>query len=178
MSGFGSERGHPLPLEARPKQGVAMVLLDPAGLVYTNEEKASRPEYGKLAGMRAIPMETKKPGETDEETLRRLFEEEVKENLVIGRPVELGFYGVGVAAVRCFIVPVIGRDGINPDYNIQEVGDPKWIPPTQLTDGMWVRQGVREMIRDYLSGARRTRRECTSMSLSSSSTNGLNGLKF
>lgn len=166
MNGLEPEREQLRPLEARPIQGVAMVLIDPAGLVYTNEEKASRPEYGKLAGMRATPMETKKPGETDEETLRRLFEEEVEENLVTDRPVELGFYGVGVAAVRCFIIPVIERDGINPNYKRREVTDPRWIPPTQLTNGLWVRQGVREMIGDYLSGARRIRREsCQSVSL-------------
>ena len=159
MSGHGPERKQPLllELEARPLQGVAAIIEDPDGSIYTNKEKKGNPPYGKLPGMESIPMETIKTeqGETREEAIKRLTGEEVAFNLVLTDPEEIGRFGVGIAAVTLYHMRVIAKNGRNPNFDIAELEDPKFRDPVELTNGsVWVREGVPDMIMGYYSGAR------------------------
>lgn len=158
----GHEREIPLPLEARPLQGVALIIRNSEGLIYTIEERDTKPEVGKFRGMRSIPMETinGETRETREQALWRLQSEEVAHNLIIEGPRLIGVYGVGTGAVWCYETTVISQNGRNPNYRITEVGEPGWIPIDELRNGnVWVREGVTEMATDYLSNTKGIRRE-------------------
>ena len=159
MSGHGPERKQPLllELEARPLQGVAAIIEDPDGSIYTNKEKKGNPPYGKLPGMESIPMETIKTeqGETQEEALRRLIEEEVAFNLALTDPEKIGMFGVGIAAVTLYHMRVVAKNGKNPNYKNEELEEPKFTNPDSLRNGtVWVRRGVPEMVDALQSGAR------------------------
>ena len=159
MSGPRPEREQPLPLEARPIQGVAAIIVDSDGLIYTNIEKGGNPLYGKLPRMESIPMETIKTeqGETREEAIRRLTVEEVAFNLVLTDPEEIGRFGVGIAAVTLYHMRVIAKNGRNPNFDTAELEDPKFRDPVELANGsVWVREGVPDMIMSFCSGARGT----------------------
>lgn len=174
MNGFGHEREISLPLEARPVQAVALIIRNSQGLIYTNEEKETKPEVGKFAGMRSFPMETIEAGESREQTLRRLQNEEVAHNLMTAPPDLLGVYGIGTAALWCYETSVISQNGRNPDYKIAEVGEPGWIPIDDLKNGnVWVREGVVEMATDYSSGIKGARRESCQPAIPA--LQGLNG---
>ncbi|MBI4092100.1 MAG: NUDIX hydrolase [Candidatus Levybacteria bacterium] len=157
MNRFGPEREQPRPLEARPIQAVAAIIVDPDGLIYTNIEKRGNSLYGKLPGMTALPMETIETatGETREDAMKRLVREEVAFNLVLTAPSEIGMFGVGIAAVTLYHMRVIAKNGRNPNFDTAELEDPKFRNPVKLTNGsVWVREGVPEMVADFQSGAR------------------------
>lgn len=168
------EREIPQPLEARlearDSQAVAAIIVDRStNLIYTIEEKRDNPEYGKMAGMRTIPMETIEPGEDPEQqTLPRLFKEEVDifgDNIRILRTEYVGYYGVGAAAARLYLT-YVERDGVTGNDNgrnnsdsEQDVVDPIWMPREEI-NSQWVRMGVAEMLEDAFSGKRNVIREC------------------
>jgi hypothetical protein len=183
MNGFGPEGARTLPIEARPIQGVASIIVDRNDLIYTVVEKTSRPEYGKEAGMRTPPMETVIPGETPDQTLSRLFQEEVHERLTILGTEMIGLYGLNSAGVKLFVVHVDrsghshNGNGYNHNINGHEVTDPKWLKPEELMTER-VRMGVAEMIGDYVSGNRDVRRECKPVPLGLPHTNGTHPVKY
>jgi len=177
MNGSGPERERPRPLEARPIQAVAAIIVDPRDQIYTVVETNTRREYGKETGMRTIPMETLDPGEIPDQTLSRLFVEEVDEELTIVRREPFGLYGLNIAAARLFLVHVERNGGLtngnNHHSNGYEVRDPMWMKPEDLLQER-VRMGVHEMIEDYLLGRRSAGRECKPVPLLVSS-NGYKG---
>lgn len=143
-----------IPLEARPTQAVAVILFSPEELIYTIVETESRPDYGKIAGMRTIPMETIDPGETCQTTFLKLLKEEVGEDIVDVKSVEeMGIYGINsAAAATCFVVQV-ERKKFQYPQNLDGVIDPQWVTVSELL-GVWTRQGVFEMIEDWRLGRR------------------------
>ena len=182
-----TETGTLLPLEARPKQAVAAIIVDrQTNLIYTVVEKESHPEYGKEAGMRTHPMETidTDRGQTEEEALDQLFDQEVHEKLVRIGAEFIGYYGVDVAAVKLYLIHVErngvshngNEDGYNHNVRRDEVTDPRWMKPEDLLLER-VRMGVHEMIEDCFSGRRDVRRECRPVPLSNPS-NGAQNLKY
>lgn len=183
MNGRGPEREQPLPLEARPIQGVAAIIIPQlTDLIYTVVERENRPEYGKRAGDRTIPMETIEGVQTEEQTLVQLFEQEVYENLTIMGTEPIGYYGLcNIVGVRLFRVHVerngLTNNGNGYNHNVRrhEVTDPRWMKPEDLLLER-VRMGVPEMIEDYFLGRRGVRRECKPVPLLNS-PNGVQGLK-
>ena len=181
MSRLGPEREQPLPLplEARPFQGVAAIIVDRStNLIYTVVETTNRPDYGKEAGMRTHPMETFDIGQTEDQALSQLFKQEVHETLTIIRTELIGYYGINIAAVRLFLVQTERNGskngaGLNHNWNGQEIRDPRWMKPEDLIRE-WVRMGVSEMVEDYLVGKRNVRRECKPVPLGLNYTNGSN----
>ncbi|MBI4059283.1 hypothetical protein HY404_03535 [Candidatus Microgenomates bacterium] len=137
--------------EKRKLQAVAAAIILPSGLLYTIEGTTNRPEYGKMAGMRSIPMETMKVEETHFDTLFRLAEEELGNGIIQIRKIErVGMYGIGVAGLTFYRMDVelLQEDNVPPD---SEVTKPLWMSPAELID-LWVRQGVVEMIEDLQAG--------------------------
>lgn len=152
-------------LKGRPIQAVAAILVDPAGDIYTVEETDNRPDYGKYAGMRTIPMEKINNGEAPEQAVLRLIDEEVgKGILTVFSTRELGYYGIGVAAVRCFVLRVIRKKPDHPP-DLDGVTNPEWVKAGLLLE-TWTRQGVREMVKDYRADRRgMVRLDCRSVVL-------------
>lgn len=146
----------PLPPEARALQAVAAIIISSDGLerrVYTIEETVDRTDYGKATGMRTIPMETANEGETKEETLRRLIDEEVGRGILEIRNIErIGIYGIGVAAATCFLVEVEVKNGQG-SVDLGDVKDPRWMKVEDLMTS-WTRRGVKEMLEDFCAGRR------------------------
>lgn len=89
-------------------RGVAVVLMLPDGRVYTVEETTSRPNYGKMPGMRTIPMETLNEDELPKEGLKRLLfsgKEEIASGMIEVKEVEeIGVYTLNIAAVSLYKV--------------------------------------------------------------------------
>lgn len=182
MNGLGPEREQPLPLEAKPTQGVALIIVRrPDRFIYTIRENETNTSYDKIAGMRSIPMETLKHGETRESALARLLIEEITERLEVTNFERVGMYGVGVAAVTCWTVEVGPQVGINPHFSFYNNGDgvsePLWVPPDELiNNGFWLRRGALEMVSDYLNGRKGVyRMSCQSVSLEPPRTFSQNG---
>jgi hypothetical protein len=170
MNRLEIEKKQPPPFESRPIQGVAAIIVARStNLIYTVVETTSRPEYGKEAGMRTIPMETIESGQKVEDALGQLFEQEVHENLNKIRVEFIRYYGIGnMVAARLYLVHVEKNgflhngNGYNRNVRAHEVTDPKWMAPEDLLRQR-VRMGVPEMIEDYLLGVRGGERECKSL---------------
>jgi hypothetical protein len=150
-------------LEELPIQGVAAILVVPSEKIYTIRETMSRPEYGKMEGMRTIPMETVESGEDRLGTLRRLIKEEVGEGSVeIDRVEKIGIYGLDVAAATCYVVRAqrITSSGLEGD-----VTDPRLMSVDEILTS-WTRRGVVEMMEDFLNNRRNVvRAYCKSVNL-------------
>jgi 8-oxo-dGTP pyrophosphatase MutT (NUDIX family) len=56
---------------------VGLVIFDPKGKVLLLKELESKIHYGKLAGMLSFPIETIEEGETSDQTIIRLVDEEI-----------------------------------------------------------------------------------------------------
>lgn len=159
---MSNERENLLPPEERSIQAVAAMIVCPEGTVYTVVETVDRPEYGKLTGMRTIPMETMEPGETHVQTLSRLLKEEVGGNIVnVSASERLGIYGINDAAATFFVVEAVRNDSAS-DLVIDGVLNPAWINFAEL-QSTWTRAGVAEMLEDYLQGRRNVVRNSVRM---------------
>lgn len=147
---------------------VAVAIFLPDGRIYTVEETTSRPEYGKVAGMRTIPMETLGEGEAEEEGMNRILlggDEVVKGSIKVLEFQRVGLYLVGeIAQITLFRVEC---ELLN-SREISTTGDvvaPLWLKLKDLLK-FWVRQGVREMIEDIEKNRTDVSRETESVSLS------------
>lgn len=153
-----------IPPERRSIQAVSAIIVAPTNRVHTIVETSTRKDYGKVAGMRTIPMETMELGETHLETLARLFKEEAgREHQRFVSVQIVGIYGLGGAAATCFVVRV--EEEFTPVTNTGDVKDPKWL---YVCDAMnlWTRQGAFEMLSDFTAGRRGvSRNACHPVSL-------------
>lgn len=88
---------------------VALLLTDQDGLLYCVRERQSNPSYGKRAGDRTFPWETREPGELFPFTMRRLLVEEVdfSKQILITPPNFLGAVPVYDTAAHVFVASFI-----------------------------------------------------------------------
>ncbi|MEK7519327.1 MAG: NUDIX hydrolase [Patescibacteria group bacterium] len=134
------------------KRGVALLVTNPKREIIILEEFQEKREFGKLAGMFSIPMETSEPAEDDCLTLKRLVEHELcgfNSKIYIERL--SGSYQV-VPGIWVFLYVAQFPDCVLPSLDpTGEVGNHRWMNPRMALD-LRLRQGAREMIRDYLNG--------------------------
>lgn len=134
-------------------RAVAVAIFLPDGRIYTVEETTSRPEYGKIAGMRTVPMETLGGGETEEEGVKRILfggDELAKGSIKVLEFQRVGLYLVGkIAQITLFRAEceLLSSDELSA---LDDVVAPLWLKPKDLLK-FWVRQGVREMIKDVIN---------------------------
>lgn len=135
--------------------GVALVAVNLDGKILMLTERESKPNIGKPAGSRSIPMETKEPGETDQSALSRLIAQELPG---LGTTLKLhkkhGTYCVvfenPAAWVRLY--SATASDATLPcDNPLSDVGEYSWEAPHDAL-GLWLRRGAREMIEDFIAG--------------------------
>lgn len=157
----------PVSPENRLIRAVAAAIFLPDGRIYTVEETVSRPEYGKIAGMRTIPMETLGDGETEEEGIKRILfygDEVAKGSIKVLEIQRVGLYLVGkIAQITLFRAECELLNSREPSA-LDDVVVPLWLKPRDLLK-FWVRQGVREIIEDVISNNRNIFRETKPVSL-------------
>ncbi len=145
----------------RRLRAVALAVSNPDGDILMLEELTSKPYLGKLAGMRSIPMETKRPDEPDAAALARLLDEEAAgldgtvaiDATVIGCYRIVPHVWVRLYGARCAVRTV-------PTGGDADIGNHAWIRPADAL-GLWLRRGAREMITDSGNGCRGiVRRHC------------------
>lgn len=140
-------------------RGVALIVENPEGEILVLRELKSKPWLGKWAGMYSIPMETIKTSESDKETLQRLRREELGDLEVEIESEPRGTYQVvRIARLKLYV----GRTKTKTMPNVngsKEVDQHQWKAPRTALD-MWVRRGVREMLEDYIAGAKGVFRIC------------------
>ncbi len=134
-------------------RGVALIVADPHGRILLLREFESKPQFGKAAGMRSIPMETAGPGELNVTTLRRLVTEELP-----GFPPHIADSAQAWGKYRIvddvWVELFVTQLGTEHEYagkaarEGDEVGDHAWFTPTAAQEE-WLRRGAREMIADY-----------------------------
>ena len=143
-------------------RAVALIVANPAGEILTLEEFDAKPELGKLKGMRSIPMETCEPGESYEDTVRRLHYEELAglpSVLLPGR--RIGVYRVVPGAWAQLYATVSATYQLPVMARGRGVGNHLWESLQKATEH-WLRQGALEMIRDYAGGLENVLcRECS-----------------
>lgn len=88
-------------------QSAALLLLNPAGLLYCVQELQSKPEIGKIAGSQdySVPWETMESGEHPVETMARLLIEEVDAHrrALISSPLPIGSVEVYDTLAHVFV---------------------------------------------------------------------------
>ncbi len=139
----------------RRVRGVALIVQNPKGEILVLQEYESKPHFGKYCGMFSIPMETSEPNEADCCTIARLIKEELQgfDIPIDGAPEALiGSYRI-VPRVWVKLFFIRGKSARLPNLGgleSKEVGNHRWLDP-QKTLGLWLRQGAREMISDFIS---------------------------
>jgi len=141
-------------------RGVALLVVNPAGEILVLQEFFCKPYLGKYAGMWSIPMETCEPGENYPSTLKRLHEEELGGLPSIHMSARyIGAYRV-VPHVWAKLYAAMSSTYHLPGISTSEIGNPRWVPVPEAL-GLCLRQGAREMIRDYAGGVENViRRHC------------------
>lgn len=134
---------------SRRVRGVALIVVNPLRHILVLQELETKEHLGKLSGMYSIPMETAEPGEHISVTLQRLVRQELpgfEERLQI-HPARLGWYRI----TRQVWVSLYGATTTSADLPLGngEVGNHAWMSPRE-TLNLWLRQGAREMLIDYL----------------------------
>ncbi|TSC89431.1 MAG: Uncharacterized protein G01um10145_588 [Microgenomates group bacterium Gr01-1014_5] len=156
-------------VEARIKQneevitesvvGVGALLVTPDLKFLTVQELENKRSTGKIAGMRTAPMETVVDGESDDDALKRLFQEEVvldeaelpldKKVLLCKIQLTKGVWLHGyLLQIERPVLAVIGTEN-------HEVSDPLWTSIEEVLhsnpDNRQFRPGVRELVFSYLN---------------------------
>ncbi len=133
-------------------RGVALIVSNPRREILIIKELQTKPQYGKYAGMFSPPMETSHDGEKDAETLKRLIDEELS-GLAGHIHIRGGRRGVYRIVPKVWVSLYVGETQSlllpTPDATSEEIGEHLWVlPKNALT--LWLRQGAREMIADYI----------------------------
>jgi len=142
----------------RRVRGVALIVQNPEGEILVLQEHESKPRFGKYHGMFSIPMETSEPNETDRCTITRLIEEELPglDLPIDGTPeAHIGSYRI-VPRVWVKLFFIKAGNAHLPDLEDSknnEVGNHQWIVAEKALS-LWLRQGAREMIRDFIGNKR------------------------
>ncbi len=132
-------------------EGVALILTNPLGQILTLKELGCKPQIGKCAGMRSIPMETIERRESRAEALWRLVHEELCGLNVELDPAPRGMYWVTptvAATLYCGRAPALDLPTQGCD---EDVTEHRWEDPRAAMT-QWLRLGAIDMIRDFLSG--------------------------
>ena len=136
-------------------RGVALIVQNPEGKILILQEYEAKPRLGKYCGMFSIPMETSEPDESDHRVVVRLVKEELPG---ISLPID-GALGSRIGSYR--IVPHVWVNLYSvkagsyhlpnlTDQENKEVGNYQWMFPVGALN-LWLRQGVREMISDFMN---------------------------
>lgn len=133
-------------------RGVALIVSNPHREILIVKELQTKPHYGKYAGMFSPPMETSHDGERDSSALGRLVAEELPgltghieidgERRGVYRIVPRVWVSLYIGQTQDFLLPI-------PDKKSGEIGEHLWVPPQNVLM-LWLRQGAREMILDYI----------------------------
>lgn len=144
--------------------GVALIVQNPHGGILILQEFKSKPRIGKCSGMFSIPMETSQDGESDTETLERLKREELLGMTIPKKHAYVGRYEV-VKDIWVTLYATSTLQGILPHLpdNKGEVGNHRWMEPEKALS-LWLRQGAKEMIEDYMKGLKNSVRKCGKVS--------------
>jgi predicted NUDIX family NTP pyrophosphohydrolase len=145
-------------------RGVALIVKNPKGEILILKELESNLQTGKQAGMFSIPMETLENQEDDASALIRLIEEELpgfKADIQV-KPVSMGVYYLTTGASASLYVALMPNFSLPVADVNSEVGEHRWINPVGALD-LWLRQGAREMIADYIAGVSGIIRLCKSI---------------
>ena len=138
-------------------RGVALIIRNPRDEVLILQEFEAKPHFGKYPGMFSPPMETSRKEEQDRSALTRLIYEELPgfEGHVeiegkrhgVYRVVPGAWVSLYVGRVPDLLLPIPdSRSG-------KEVGGYFWTPPRNALT-LWLRQGAREMLSDYIANRR------------------------
>lgn len=141
-------------------RGVALVIVNPAGEILIGQEFEPKPWLGKFFGNFSIPKETCEPGESWEDTVRRITEpNEELEGFAFELPVTwIGRYQI-VPDVWVRLCATKTNSFALPTVQVTAgVGNHQWMLPTEARK-LWLRQGAAEMISDYAAGYRHTHRQ-------------------
>ena len=135
-------------------RGVALIVYDPDDNILILQEYESKPHIGKYSGMFSVPMETSEPDELDFHAIVRLVVEELQgfdilitDTLLL----RIGSYQI-VPDVWVNLYSIETVNNHLPDFNPKnkEVGNYRWMRPEEALL-LWLRQGAREMISDFLN---------------------------
>lgn len=137
--------------------GVGVFIVTPDNRLLTLEELTTKRVTGKIAGMRSLPMETVEAGETHEQAIERLFQEEVVVDWISASQTRILLCKAqltpGVWLYSYLIcVPETLTVGIGTDGG--KVANPSWINTEDILSSQpserRFRPGVRETIKSYL----------------------------
>ncbi len=139
-------------------RGVALIVQNPQGKILVLQEFKAKPHFGKYFGMFSIPMETSNHNESDYSAILRLVDEELPglcfpiDEILKAR---IGNYRiVSHVWVKLYFIKAV-NDRL-PDFknsNSEDVGNYQWVEP-QTALNLWLRQGAREMINDFVNKKR------------------------
>lgn len=147
----------------RQIEGVAAFIAAPKYYrVLTIEELQTKRSTNKIAGMRSIPMETVEPGESYEDALRRLLEEEVMIELGVNYSTSrllstcelCVFQMIPNVWVHTFFLGTAGTHMTRVGSEAKEVANPKWEHVRDILDhdlgSRLYRGGNRESVWSFL----------------------------
>lgn len=134
-------------------RGVALIVSNPHSEVLIVQELQTKPHLGKYAGMFSPPMETSHGRERDCSTIIRLVDEELpgladhikieNERRGVYRIVPGVWVSLYVGQIQNLLLPT-------PDERSkEEIGGYVWVPTGNALT-LWLRQGAREMLSDYI----------------------------
>lgn len=134
-------------------RGVALIVSNPRREVLIIQELQTKPHLGKYAGMFSPPMETSHKGEQDRSTIARLVDEELP-GLAGHIKIEDKRRGVYRIVPGVWVSLYVGQiqDSLLPipnEKSKEEVGEYIWVLPENAL-ALWLRQGAREMLSDYI----------------------------
>lgn len=136
-------------------RGVALIVTNPAKRILVLQEFQDKPELGKRAGMFSVPMETIYAGENDRTAFQRLGCEELPGVLAPGFATEpIGEYWITPNALAYLHTAQAESDALpTVPTHLSEVGNHRWVSMQEVRK-FWYRQGVDEMLEDFLAGRR------------------------
>ena len=133
-------------------RGVALIVSDPLGEVLIVRELESKPHIGKCAGMFSPPMETSHNGEPDCLALARLVDEELP-GLANHIKIDSRRRGAYRVVRGVWVSLYVGQSQNSllptPDKRSEEIEGHAWVLPKDALM-LWLRQGAREMLVDYI----------------------------
>jgi hypothetical protein len=138
-------------------RGVALIISNPSDEILIIKEEQSKPHFGKYRGMFSPPMETARSGEQDCSTIARLIDEELPgfAGRILLENKRRGVYRI-VPGVWVRLYAGRTQDSLLPTPTTKskkEIAGYAWIPP-QSALALWIRQGAREMLADYIEDRR------------------------
>jgi hypothetical protein len=142
-------------LSAETVWGVGLLIRNRYSQIVFVQELESKPAWGKYAGMWSIPMETIEPDDpSDEAAIERLVSEEVPwlQGFVEDKAEYQGEYAIAPLA-RARLYTLWSHRVCLPlePISSKEIGG-YYLSHPREAQRLWLRQGVPEMLEDYLAG--------------------------